>query len=176
MECKLLALTPDVWTAYCGLCAVRKYPTPSLPPGGVFIGAMHPERGPVLVSGAVHGPMDTRFVLVDHFVTNPTLPLRLRRTAAAMTVRAVQTLATLMGRTTVVHPRASKSLRSFVCKLGFQDDPQAPFHPPGVRVPWLLYQKRKAPGAPLPAEPTPELPVAKVAKKKPGGKRGIRPR
>lgn len=174
MKCKLLALTPETWRAYTQLCGSRGYPVPPAPPSAAFV-AGKDERWetPRLLSGAVIYPLDGKFVVLDHFVTNPEAPARNRRDAALYTLRAAQTIATIMGFTLALHPRTGPALRRFVHAHGLKADVQAPFAPPGVEVPWQMFapEKKRAPKAPLPAEP--ELPTraAKVAKARPRRKR-----
>lgn len=175
MHYKLLPLTPDSWKAYLGLCAGRGYQAPGLPPSAVLVAGQDDRWSlPRLVSGAVVYPLEARFVVIDHFVTNPQAPLRARRDAAVFTLRACHTMATIMGLTLAVHPRASVGLRRFCALHGLHPDPQAPFVEPGVRVPWAMFaaKKERAPKAPLPAEP--ELPIQagkKMAAQKPKRKR-----
>lgn len=172
MECKLLPLTPDSWKAYCQLCAARGYQAPGLPPSAALVAGNEGGRSRLL-SGAVVYPLEGRFVVIDHFVTNPQVSLRSRRDAALYTLRAAHTAATLMGMTLAVHPRAGAGLRRFVALHGLRPDQQAPFAPPGIRVPWEMFAEKESLASPMPArtpelpQTTPKLPAAKSKRKRP---------
>jgi hypothetical protein len=171
MDCKLLPLTPDSWRAYLSICDVRGVETRlQAPPSGVYVGGVLNEL-PVLISGACIDPVDTRFAVLQGFVTNPIVPLRARYIAAEATLRAARTLATLMARTLVVPlQNGPVSLARFIARRGFRYD-QAQnvwYCLPGLPVPVA----KKAPRAPLPRGrvDAPKVPAAKARRKGAGAR------
>lgn len=163
MDCKLLPVTPDSWRAYCDITFARGLLPPAAPESAVLIAAMVDGK-PMLLAGAVLKPLDTRFVSIESFVTNPQAPLRARHFAAMLTCRTARTVGTVMGRTAIARP-ATKGQARMLISQGFRPDAQAFFAPPGLDVvtqPIIpkSYRpaKKRAPPAPLPAEP--EAPTA----------------